>query len=168
VPKGVVLRPTSERVREAVFAALGPLEGESVLDLFAGTGALGIEALSRGASQATFVERDRAVAAVLRQNLEMMALTAQSQVLVQDYEKALRILLQEGRAFDLLFVDPPYRILPAVARTLTPVIQRLLTRSGLAVIEGPRHIPSDLGLQVVFERRYGDTTILMLRPGGEG
>jgi 16S rRNA (guanine(966)-N(2))-methyltransferase RsmD len=168
VPKGVVVRPTSERVREALFAALGPLEGERVLDLFAGTGALGLEALSRGASNATFVEKDRAVASVLARNLASLSLTSQARVHVLDYERALRIFLHEERAFDLLFVDPPYRILPDVARTLTPVIQRLLTPSGLTVLEGPRRTTFDLGLDTVFERRYGDTTITMLQARKEG
>jgi 16S rRNA (guanine(966)-N(2))-methyltransferase RsmD len=161
IPGNAPVRPTGERVREALFAVLGRLEGEAVLDLFAGSGALGLEALSRGAGLAVFVESDRAVADVLRANIGLLRFAEVARVLPLDYDRALRVLLREGRSFDLLFIDPPYRMLPDVARTLTPVIARLLTPAGLAIIEGPRGTPLDLGLPVVFERRYGDTTITM-------
>lgn len=162
VAREAAVRPTSERVREALFAALGDIDGLRVLDLFAGTGALGLEALSRGAAQATFVEADRQVAAVLRANIARLRFDEQAEVLLMDYSRALPLFASGGRAFDLLFVDPPYRMLPDVARTLTPHIPELLSPAGLAIIEGPRRSPVDLGLPVVFERRYGDTVISMV------
>jgi 16S rRNA (guanine966-N2)-methyltransferase len=161
VPKGVVVRPTSERVREALFAALGPLDDEVVLDLFAGTGALGIEALSRGAAHATFSDSQRRVLDALRSNLERLGLSSRAEVRVGDYARIVRAFLHEERRFDLLFIDPPYRILPDVTETLTPLIQRLLTPRGLVVTEGPRRTTAHFGLAVVFERTYGDTTITM-------
>jgi 16S rRNA (guanine966-N2)-methyltransferase len=166
MPKGVVVRPTSERIREALFAALGPLSGESVLDLFAGSGALGIEALSRGAGRATFVDVDRRVVQTLRTNLMQLQLIDRAEVRAGDYSRVVRGLLQQGDSFDLLFIDPPYRILPEVTQMLTPLIQRLLTPTGLVVIEGPRLTTPDLGLTVVFERSYGDTRITMASQEG--
>ena len=182
VPRGVVVRPTAERVREAVFAALGDVAGLRVLDLFAGTGALGLEALSRGAAGATFVESDRAAAEVLRGNVLALRYEARAVVLPLDYRRALahlragsgaldRTSHNEGGGgerksvggFDLLFVDPPYRMLPDVLAALTPELPSLLTPGGLAVVEGPRGLKVDLGLGIVFQRRYADTVITMAR-----
>ncbi|HVY44643.1 MAG TPA: 16S rRNA (guanine(966)-N(2))-methyltransferase RsmD, partial [Minicystis sp.] len=108
-PPGRATRPTSDRVREAVFSALGDVEGAVVLDLFAGTGALGIEALSRGAAHATFVENARASLAALRENLAALGLGATSSVIAQPAARAVASLAgAPGPAFDLVLVDPPY------------------------------------------------------------
>jgi 16S rRNA (guanine966-N2)-methyltransferase len=199
VPRGEAVRPTSDRVREAVFAALaaagvlgavddrcpvpgassaaptdalsGVLEradgGVEVLDLFAGTGALGLEALSRGAGHAVFVETDPRVAAVLTANIRGVSYEARARVMAVDFTRALRVLRREGGRFDLLFVDPPYRMLPDVGRVLSPVIAALLAPGGLVVIEGPRSVRVDLGLGIVFERRYGDTVVTMVKEEAE-
>jgi 16S rRNA (guanine966-N2)-methyltransferase len=191
VPRGEAVRPTSDRVREAIFAALAaagvlgsaddpgrppgvlsgtswqPEGGVTVLDLFAGTGALGLEALSRGAARAVFVEADPRVAAILTTNIRGVTYEARSRVMAVDYTRALRVLGREGVRFDLLFVDPPYRMLPDVGRVLSPVIAALLAPGGLVVIEGPRSVRVDLGLGIVFERRYGDTVVTMVKEEAE-
>jgi 16S rRNA (guanine966-N2)-methyltransferase len=182
VPRGSAVRPTAERVREAVFSALGDVTGLTVLDLFAGTGAMGLESLSRGAATVTFVESARDVVAVLRGNIRALAYEDTAVVLPLDYRRALarlRVPADEaeespagapgvsgsvrGPGFDLLFVDPPYRMLPDVLAVLAPTLPSLLAPDGLVVVEGPRGLQVDLGLGIVFERRYADTVITMSR-----
>src|SRR6202034_3811578 len=108
-PRGRTTRPTSDRVREALFSMLGPIDGTSVLDLFAGTGALGIEALSRGAAKALFVERDAAAVAALKGNLARLELgEPQARVRVGEALAALRSARSARETYDLVFVDPPY------------------------------------------------------------
>jgi 16S rRNA (guanine966-N2)-methyltransferase len=110
-PEGEGTRPTSDRVREATFNALGSmgaLDGATVLDLFAGSGALGIEALSRGAASATFVETDRAALRAVRTNLETTRLGDLAEVVAQPAERFLAAAVAEGRGWDLAVLDPPY------------------------------------------------------------
>jgi 16S rRNA (guanine966-N2)-methyltransferase len=163
VPQSAV-RPTAERVREALFSMLahrGALAGARVLDAFAGSGALGLEALSRGAASAVFVEKSRAVAAALAGNVEALGLAGRSRVVVRDAASALRALAAEGARFDLCFVDPPY------ASSLAAEAIDLLARGGLlsarAVVVAEsdrRHAPGPIpGLALALERRYGDTLI---------
>jgi 16S rRNA (guanine966-N2)-methyltransferase len=161
VPPGAV-RPTSEMVREAVFNALGPIGGLSVLDLFAGSGALGLEALSRGAAGCTFVEKDPGVAGVLRENIGVLDYEAVCRVMVADYRKAVEALVKTGKGFDLLFVDPPYRILGEVESSLTPWVASLMSAGGVVVIESDSEAQPSLGLAPVFARTYGDTKITMV------
>jgi len=163
VPEAPGLRPTSQMVREAVFDVLGPVEGLTVLDLFAGTGALGLEAISRGAQLCVFVETDVAVARTLRRNILDMGCGDLCRVIVSGYREAARRLVERGETFDLLFVDPPYRMLPEVEVALTPLISALVSGDGLVVIEGARgYRTTHVGL-VVFERDYGDTRITMVK-----
>src|SRR5665648_14721 len=169
VPRQGEVRPTGDRVREAIFAALtaaGPVQGMRVLDLFAGSGALGLEALSRGARSCTFVESDARVARVLARNVEHLGFAERSEVLRLDYRAALKLL---GRldAYDLLFLDPPYRMLADVTVPLTSVLPRLLSKNGLVVVEGPAGVSPDLPLEIVFERKYGDTLVTMAKTEGE-
>jgi len=155
-PRGRDTRPTSDRVREAVFSILGPLDGAAVLDLFAGSGALGIEALSRGAARATFVERAPAALRAIAANLE--ALGVDADVRARDVLAFVGDAPAAGGPYDLVFLDPPYR---AAARLgpgldLTP----LLAAGGRVVSESDRRGPVALaGLVVTDERRYGDTLI---------
>jgi len=162
VAAGTAVRPTSERVREAVFDALGPVGGSCVLDMFAGTGAMGLEALSRGAASCVFVENDPAVAATLKENIAALGYQAEARVLQLPYEKALLGLSDREDGFDLLFVDPPYRILPAVEVVLKPLLPSLLADDGVVVVEGSRKTRVDLGRTPVFDRTYGDTRITMI------
>lgn len=161
-PRGDSTRPTSDKVRGAIFNALWSrgapaLEGARVLDLFAGTGALGIEALSRGAAHATFVEKDRHAVEVLRANLEVTRFTEQATVLAKDAEVLDGQAL--GAPFDLVFADPPYVLVPK-SRTLTRLAS-LLAPGGLAVVEFDSKAPPPLppGLVAADERRYGSTSV---------
>src|ERR671910_646026 len=106
-PKGLDTRPTSDRVREAAFNLIGPVDGASVLDLFAGSGAMGLEALSRGAESATFVEADRRAAETIDQNLAKLRLTG-ARIVRADASRALAADASAGRKYDLVLVDPPY------------------------------------------------------------
>ena len=165
VPAGRDVRPTSDRVREALFSSLGPLDGARVLDLFAGSGALAIEALSRGASSAVLVEHDARAAATIRANLEALGL-AQPQVtlLVLPAAAALSTALTRGDAYDLVFLDPPYRQAPDLGADLATSLEPLLAPGARVVTESDRRAPLDLPLPVVHERRYGDTLIRIHTP----
>ena len=169
VPPGGEVRPTADRVREAMFDALGRVEGLRVLDLFAGSGAMGLEALSRGASNCFFVEADARVAAVLRENAAGLGFAeAAVRVLVGDYRRVVERLAgaesgsASGSRVDLLFVDPPYRMLQEVEVTLRPLLPALLAEGGLVVVEGPRAVRFDVGLPPVFDRGYGETRVIMV------
>ena len=154
-PAGEATRPTPNRVREAVFNSLYSLdaiEGARVLDLYAGTGALGIEALSRGAAEAVFVERDPAVAAVLRSNLETTGLADRAAVMVTDADTALAGLARGGRRFDLALADPPYAF-DAWSDLLSRVPAELVVvESDRAVDVGPR-------FAIHHRRRHGGTVV---------
>jgi 16S rRNA (guanine966-N2)-methyltransferase len=147
-------------VREALFSMLGPLDGASVLDLFAGTGALGIEALSRGAGKALFVERDAAAVAALRGNLAQLELAeSHARVEVGDALSALRSARRAGETYDLVFVDPPYGQLRDFQRELSALLPTVLVPGARVVVESDRRAPAELPLGVAQRRRYGDTTI---------
>jgi len=158
-PSGHSTRPTSDRVREAVFSILGGrLEGADVLDLFAGSGALGIESLSRGAGRVTFVESSTATVAVLRGNLATLG--AVGAVHRRDALAFLRTALQDGQQYDLVFLDPPYRDADRLSPKLAETIPAVLAPGGLVVSESDRREPLDLPtLSLLDERRYGDTLI---------
>jgi 16S rRNA (guanine966-N2)-methyltransferase len=164
VPPDGEVRPTGDRVREAVFDVLGPVDNLTVLDLFAGSGALGFEALSRGARTATFVDSDPRVLGVLRDNARALAF-ADAEVLKSDYQDALAVFAARGRSFDLLFVDPPYRMLSQVMGVLDPCLPGVLTADGVAVVEGHFGDAPDTALDVVFQRRYGGTMVTMITKG---
>jgi 16S rRNA (guanine966-N2)-methyltransferase len=160
-PPGTDTRPTADRVREALFSALGPLDGETVLDLFAGSGALAIEALSRGAGRAVLVEKDARAAAVIRRNLEALELDPRQAILRRrDALKALRDAREAGETYDLVFIDPPYRLAAGLGPELAEALQRVLAPGARVIGESDRRTPLDLpGLTTTFERRYGDTLL---------
>jgi 16S rRNA (guanine966-N2)-methyltransferase len=153
-PRGHRTRPTADRVREALFSILGPVEGLRVLDLYAGSGALGIEALSRGAGSALFVERDRGALAALRRNLD--AVGADAEVRSQD---VLGFLARADGVFDLVFCDPPYDDAPRVAAPLSEALPAMLGEDARIVTESDKRNPLILPLPLVIERNYGDTRI---------
>ncbi len=155
-------------MREALFARVGSLAEVAVLDLFAGTGALGIEALSRGAERAIFVERSAAVVAVLRANLAALGLEAASQVVRADAATAVRRLARRGERFDLVFLDPPYAS-PEAGRTLRALASSGILRQGSRVVlETSRHAELEEvpGLVRLDERGYGDTRVIRFAPAG--
>jgi len=163
VPPGGTTRPTGEMVREAIFDALGPIGGLRVLDLFAGTGAMGLEALSRGVRECVFVEEDPRVCAVLKANIAALEYEPHSRVINAGYLHALRILARGGPGFDLLFLDPPYRMLSEVEGLLMPLLPSVLADGGVAVVEGGRATEVTLGGDPVFDRTYGDTRVVMVK-----
>jgi 16S rRNA (guanine966-N2)-methyltransferase len=154
-PRGTGTRPTADRVREALFSILGDISGVRVLDLFAGTGALGIEALSRGAASAMFVERDPHAIAALKRNLEAVG-ASEATVRRQD---ALGFLTAEGGTYDLVFVDPPYDSAAALSQSLSERLPAVLTDNARIVTESDKRKPLDLALPLRDERTYGDTRI---------
>jgi len=157
-PKGAATRPTADRVREALFSILGArVEGASVLDLFAGSGALGLEALSRGAVRATFVESAPAAQRALRANVE--ALGAEAELVRADALRWLRSAPPGARQYDLVFLDPPYRAAAALGGALSELLPPVLAGGALVVSESDRRAPVDLTLTLTDERRYGDTLI---------
>jgi 16S rRNA (guanine966-N2)-methyltransferase len=159
-PSGRVTRPTSDRVREALFAMLEDVGGASVLDVFAGSGALGIEALSRGAADAVFVERDAPALRVLRSNLASLELAApRARVRRSDALAALRSARRRKETYDLIFIDPPYAQARDWGNELSVVLPPLLATAARVVVESDRRMPLQLDMQVERERRYGDTTI---------
>jgi 16S rRNA (guanine966-N2)-methyltransferase len=156
-PPGQATRPTSDRVREALFSILGDVTGLRVLDLFAGSGALAIEALSRGAAEATLVETAPGAIAVVRRNLDALELTAE--VRRQSATAFLGTARNDGRQYDLIFLDPPYRRASELGPVLSAMIPAVLAPAGRLVSESDRRSPLDLDLPLVDERRYGDTLI---------
>jgi len=149
-PRGREVRPTADRVREALFSILGPLDGVRVLDLFAGTGALGIEALSRGAAACVFVDVDtRPVEA----NLDALGIGAEVR------RGTALSALKAGDQYDLVLLDPPYRDAARLGPQLTEALPPVLGAAARVVSESDRRHPLDLGLPLLDERRYGDTLI---------
>ena len=157
-PKGVVTRPTGDRVREAVFSILGPLEDARVLDLFAGSGALGLEALSRGARSCLFVERDRQAARVIQSNLEKLRLTG-AVVVARDVGAALREERDRDRRYDLVLADPPYEDWAGHERALADLLPSVLADDALVVVETSERVEPALPLDLVTTRRYGSARI---------
>jgi 16S rRNA (guanine966-N2)-methyltransferase len=153
-PRGVRTRPTADRVREALFSMLGDVSGARVLDLYAGSGALGIEALSRGAASAWFVERDARAAAVAERNLASLGLA--ERVVRQD---ALRFLARAEGTFDLVFCDPPYDSASRLARPLAERLPAITPEGARIVTESDKRNPLELPFELVTERSYGDTRI---------
>jgi 16S rRNA (guanine966-N2)-methyltransferase len=159
---GLATRPTADRVKEALFSILGGLEGTRVLDLYAGTGSLGIEALSRGAENAVFVESGREALRALRENLTALGLESRSHVLSLDVSRARATVSKHG-PFDVVFADPPYKdfetTLPAIAD-----IAGELTNEGVVVVEhAARDVIENPALEAFDTRRYGDTALTFLR-----
>ena len=158
-PPGV--RPSADRVRESLFARLGDLHGVEALDLYAGTGALGIESLSRGVASVVFVERAPRSLAILTRNLAALGLTERSRILREDASQGLRRLGREGRRFGLVLVDPPYGSGEGERALRALVTSGVLAPQGTVVVERSRRhpLPPIAGLERIDERRYGDTVI---------
>jgi 16S rRNA (guanine966-N2)-methyltransferase len=157
-PRGRTTRPTSDRVREALFQVLGPLDGARVLDLYAGSGALGIEALSRGAASATFVDSDPRAVAAIRRNLAAVGVDAP----VHRHD-ALGFLRVARGPFDLVFADPPYSSAARLGGPLSERLPALLSEDARVVIESDKRTPLELDLPLADERSFGDTRIAIHR-----
>jgi len=163
-PRGRGTRPTSDRVREAVFALLREVEGARTLDLFAGAGGLGIEALSRGAAQAVFVEQASAAVRALRGNLAALELgPGLAEVRHGDVLIALETARRRQETYDLVFIDPPYERAQGLEPRLAALVPPLLGRGARVVVESDRRTPLRLALPLQRERVYGDTSITIYR-----
>ena len=151
-------RPTGDRVREAAFNLIGPVDEMNVLDLFAGSGAMGLEALSRGAASAVFVEYDREAQRAIERNLEKLDLKGAT-ILKQDARKALAAEAAAGRRYDLVLVDPPYRMLDSLLPTLSKYLPALLAEDGVVVVESPAKEQPVLPLTERTSRKYGSVRV---------
>ncbi len=161
-----LLRPTTERVKESVFSILNNyLEGTKFLDLFAGTGAVGIEALSRGADKVVFVENDRRFCNLIRENLKKLGVPKEKyEIICSDYTDALKKLARRGEVFDFIYADPPYE--KGYYTRIVNMVRKLglLDRDGLLILEEPKKnpfIPEDEEW-LVEKRHYGTTTVSFL------
>jgi len=153
-PAGRGTRPTSDRTRENVFNILGPVDDARVLDLYAGSGALGLEALSRGAARAIFVERDAAAARIIEQNLDKLKL--HGTVLRQD---AVAVVAAETRKYDLVLVDPPYEMYADIEPQLARYLPRLLADDAVVVVETDARVHPALPLTERTSRTYGSARV---------
>jgi 16S rRNA (guanine966-N2)-methyltransferase len=157
-PKGLDTRPTGDRVREAVFNLIGPVDGAEVLDLYAGSGAMGLEALSRGAARATFVESDREAAETILKNLDKLKLEG-AVVLREDARRKLAADAAGGRRYDLVLIDPPYGMLPRILPSLASHLSAVVAENGVAVVESAAADEPDLPLPKRTSRRYGSARV---------
>lgn len=162
-PTGEHTRPTGDRVREALFNLVGPVEDAAVLDLYAGSGALGLEALSRGARRCVFVEVDGAACKVIRANLETLGLTG-ALVVQRDAIAALNEETAARRRHDLVLLDPPYDRWAAVELRLGELLPQVVAASGLVVVETDARVEPDLPLELATTRRYGSARLTLFRP----
>jgi 16S rRNA (guanine966-N2)-methyltransferase len=156
-PRGRDTRPTQDRVREALFSILGRVDGARVLDLFAGSGALAIEALSRGAASATLVDSSGHAIAAIHRNLGELEIGAE--VRHQTAEAFLARARREHRQYDLVFVDPPYSRASGLRERLSAALSPVLGSGARVIVESDSRAPLALDLALVLERRYGDTLI---------
>lgn len=170
VPKVPNIRPTTDRVRESIFNVLrSRVEGRRVLDLFAGTGALGIEALSRGASEAVFVEKDKKVSEILRKNLTSCNLENRSLVFTIPAEKAISLFIKRSEKFHLIFLDPPYY--SSFASSTLASIPPLLSDEGVVIVEHDvkeTPIIDELTWDIVDRRLFGRTVVCFLELNSDG
>jgi 16S rRNA (guanine966-N2)-methyltransferase len=162
-PRGSSTRPTQDKVREAVFNLLGPIEGARVLDLYAGSGALGVEALSRGAAAVTFVESDAAALRAIRSNLELVG-AEEGKVVRANVVSFLAQAARRGESWDLAFCDPPYRLAHRLGRDLGELLPPVLAPEARIVCESSGRHPLELQLPLLKQRRYGNTVIAVYTP----
>ena len=166
-PKGVDTRPTADRVREAAFNLIGPVDDLAILDLFAGSGAMGIEALSRGAARAVFVESDLNATRAIERNLEKLHLTG-AVIVRMDAITALATEAAAGRRYDLMLVDPPYEMFSSVHTGLERYLPAVLESGALVVVETGAAEEPELPLPKRTSRRYGSARLTVFESDREG
>jgi 16S rRNA (guanine966-N2)-methyltransferase len=165
-PRGATTRPTGAKVREAIFNILGPPPELPVLDVFAGSGALGIEALSRGASAACFIERDGRALQALHRNLRELGFASKARVLGTEAHAALRQLSHDGQHFGWVFIDPPYAA--GVVASVLEILAggNVVASGGVIIVEhDKRNVPPDAvaAVRLIDRRFYGDTGVSFYR-----
>lgn len=172
-PRGRQVRPTPDRVRESLFNILHPLEGLHFLDLYAGTGSVGLEALSRGAERVVFIEKNPGTAAALKATVEKLGFGARTAVLGMDVKSGISRLSKEQASFHVIFADPPYER-DLIERTLASCERGgLMAPDGLMIVQRSRREPFNISsgasaLQLYHERHYGDTVVSFLKFHHEG
>lgn len=160
---GLAIRPTSDRLRESLFNILAPqIAGARFLDICAGSGAVGIEALSRGASHATFIERSRRASATIEANLASLGITSEARVINREATSAIKRLIESSEKFDIAFFDPPYSA--QIYRRVMSLLASsdLLTSSGIAIVEHHAKLPPDPEygpLRIYREVRHGESAL---------
>jgi len=159
-PRGLDTRPTSDRVRENIFNLVGPVDDAKVLDLFSGSGALGIEALSRGAANAVFVDHDADAVRTVERNLDRLRLTG-ARVVHGDVVRTIAQEATAGAKYDLVLVDPPYGMLTEFQPRLARHLPSLLATDGLLVVESDARTEPELPLSVRSSRKYGQTRVTL-------
>jgi 16S rRNA (guanine966-N2)-methyltransferase len=161
-PKGLDTRPTADRVREAAFNLLGPggAEDAKVLDLFAGSGAMGLEAMSRGAAHVTFVESDREACRTINRNLDKLGFD-DATVLRQDALTALRADARQGTRYDLVLLDPPYRRFSSLQKAMIKHLPEIVAPGGTLLVETAAEEEPDLPLAKRTTRRYGSARLTL-------
>jgi len=161
-PKGLDTRPTADRVREAAFNLLGPCGAEDakVLDLFAGSGAMGLEAMSRGAAHVTFVESDREACRTINRNLDKLGFD-DATVLRQDALTALRADARQGTRYDLVLLDPPYRRFSSLQKAMIKHLPEIVAPGGMLLVETAAEEEPDLPLAKRTTRRYGSARLTL-------
>jgi 16S rRNA (guanine966-N2)-methyltransferase len=167
LPKGCRIRPTADRVKESLFDILAPLEGTYFLDIFAGCGNVGLEALSRGARRSVFVEKEPRLVDSIRANLRVLGVESRGEVIAADAEKGIRYLRKRGDRFDILFADPPYEE-GHVAETMKFLEEGDILAPGgvIALQHSVRETVEDgftRTMSVTDQRRYGDTMLSFFR-----
>jgi 16S rRNA (guanine(966)-N(2))-methyltransferase RsmD len=166
VPKGKSVRPITARIKKTIFDTLGDITGLKVLDLFAGSGSLGIEALSRDAARVTFVEKDPLVCKVLKENLTLCGFFDRAALICSHYRSALKKLKKSGQKFNLVFIDPPYISYERMeVSDFIDDVSELLENDGLIVIEHNYKIEDSLGRFNRITKPFGGTQLSFFRRG---
>lgn len=166
LPKGASIRPTADHLKEALFSILQGVEGEYFLDLFAGCGGVGLEALSRGAKGVVFVEKDWRIAGIIKKNVESLEFSERAEVITAEAQRALQNLRRNGRMFDIVFADPPYErgYISPLLKTMQE--NQVVAQEGIIVIQHSRREPlliERVSTEIVDQRSYGDTLLTFLK-----
>ncbi|MFB3148669.1 MAG: 16S rRNA (guanine(966)-N(2))-methyltransferase RsmD [Thermodesulfobacteriota bacterium] len=166
VPKGQKIRPTTSRVKKSIFDTLGDISGVKVLDIFAGSGGLGIESLSRGAEHVTFIEKDPSVFKILNENYTRCGFLDKATPLCSHYKVALSRIRNKKRIFDLIFIDPPYKLYDDLeVKDFILDVSELLDEEGLIVIEHDHKIEDTPPGFKRTTKQFGGTHVSYFRKG---
>ena len=168
-PQGSDFRPTTDRVKENIFNILGEkVKGAKVLDIFAGSGSLGLESISRGSSEVFFIDKSEAAVEVIKKNLEYLSIFDKAQVIKGDASRELHRLSGRSLIFDLIFLDPPYNINVAELQSLFSLIAKCLDSSGLIIYESGSDLSEDIvaSIKEIDKRSYGNTRVYFFKKTG--
>ena len=160
VPKGTKVRPTTARVKQSIFDSLTDMQGKTVLDCFAGSGALGIESISRGSAECVFIEKDSKVVKLIIKNLQTCGISSNYNIMNLDYKIALNILQRKKMLFDYIFIDPPFELYKWVnIESLIDSFVKILDREGTIIIEHIKAVESYPSELSVTGKKYGSNYV---------